>query len=61
VDVKVRVRVENSPSILPSQGDDIVVEDIERETLAVVLIEVRPEEVVSPSEEAPSMVKLDTP
>jgi hypothetical protein len=54
------VRVENSTSIFPSQGDDIVVEHIERETLAVVSIEVRPEEVVSPLEEIPSMVKLDT-
>ena len=56
-----RVRKENSTSILPSQGDDIVVENIEGETLSVVPIEVRPEEVVSPLEEIPSMVNLDTP
>ena len=56
-----RVRKENSTSILPSQGDDFVVEDVEGETLSGVPIEVRPEEVVSPLEEIPSMVKLDTP
>ena len=56
-----RVRVESSTSILPSQGDDIMVEDVERETLSAVLIEVRLEEIISPLEEIPSMVKLDTP
>jgi len=61
VEVEVRVRVESSTSILPSQGDDIMVEHVERETLSAVLIEVRLEEVISPLEEIPSMVKLDTP
>jgi len=48
-------------SILPGQGDDVMVEDVEREALSKVLLEIRLEEVVSPSEEIPSMVKLDSP
>ena len=38
-----------------------MVEHIERETLSVVSIEVRLEEVVASLEEIPSMVKLDAP
>ena len=38
-----------------------MVEDVERETLPVVPIKVRPEEVVPLLEEIPSMVNLDTP
>ena len=52
-------REENSTSILPSQGNDIMVEHIERETHSEVSLEVRLEEVVSPLEEIPSMIKLD--
>ena len=37
-----------------------MVKNIEREILSGVPIKVRPEEVVSPLEETPSMVKLDT-
>jgi hypothetical protein len=59
--IKVPVRVESSTSIVSSQGDDIMVEDVERETLSGVSREVRLEEIVSPLEEIPSMVKLDTP
>jgi hypothetical protein len=38
-----------------------MVEHIEREALSEVSLEVRLEEVVSPLEEIPSMVKLDAP
>ena len=56
---KVWVRVENSTSVVPSQSNNVMVEDIEREAFSEVSLEVRMEEVVSPSEEIPSMVKLD--
>ena len=59
VEGKALVREENSTSILSGQGDDIVLEHIEREILSEVLLEVQPEEVVSVLEEIPSMVKLD--
>ena len=38
-----------------------MVKDIEREAPARVPVEVRAEEVISPSEEVPSMVELDAP
>jgi len=57
----VLVREESSTSILSGQGDDIVLEHIERETLSEVSLEVRLEEVVSVLEEIPSVVELDAP
>jgi hypothetical protein len=60
-EVKMWVGEENLASILSSQGDDIMVEYIERETLSEVSPEIQLEEVVSPLEEIPSMVKLDAP
>ena len=57
--MKVRVGEENLTSILPSQGNDIMVEYIERETLSEVSLEIRLEEVVPSLEEIPSVVKLD--
>ena len=59
VEVKVLVREENSTSILSGQGDDIMMEHIERETLSEVPLEVQLEEVVSALEEIPSMVELN--
>ena len=53
------IREENSASILPSQCDDGVMEDVEGEALPEVSLEVRLEEVVPPLEEIPSVVKLD--
>ena len=61
VEGKVLVGVESLTGVLSNQCDDIMVEHIERETLSEVSLEVRLEEVVSPLEEIPSMVKLDTP
>jgi len=61
VEGKVLVRVESLTGILPNQGDDIMMKHIERETLSEVPLEVPLEEVVSPLEEIPSMVKLDAP
>ena len=58
-DVKVWIRVENLTSIVPSQSNDIVVEDIEREASSEVSLEIRMKEVVPPSKEIPSTVKLD--
>ena len=46
-------------SIIPGQSDDSVVENVEGKPLSEVLLVVRHEEVVSPSEEIPSMVKLN--
>jgi len=60
-EVEVWVRVERLTSILPNQSNDIMVEDVERETLSEVLLEVQLKEVVPPIEEIPSMVKLDAP
>ena len=59
VEGKVLIGVESLTSIFSNQSDDIMVEDVERETLSVVSLEVRLEEVVSPLEEIPGMVKLD--
>ena len=59
--VEMRVRVESPTGILPGQCNDVMVEDFEREAFSGVFLEVRLEEVVSPSEEIPSMVKLDAP
>ena len=59
-EVKVWVRVESSTGIPPNQGNDVMMEYTERETLSEVSIEVRLEEIVSPLEEIPSMNKLDT-
>ena len=56
-----RVRVESPTGILPGQCNDVMVEDVEREAFSGVFLKVRLEEVVSPSEEIPSMVKLDAP
>lgn len=56
---KVWIRIENSTSIIPSQSNDVMVEDTEREAFSRVSLEIQIEEVVSPSEETPSMVKLD--
>jgi len=61
VEGKVLIRVESLTGILPDQGDDIMVEHVERETLSKVPLEVPLEKVVSPLEEIPSMVKLDAP
>ena len=54
-------REERLTSILPGQSDDIVVEHVERKALSEVLLEIRLQEVVSPSEEIPSVEKLDSP
>ena len=54
-----RVRIESLTSVFPGQSNDIVVENVEGEALSEVLLEVRLEEVVSTSEEIPSMVKLN--
>jgi len=59
--VEVWGRVEHLASILPSQGNDIMMEHVEREALSEISLEIRLEEVVSPLEEIPSMVKLDSP
>ena len=56
-----RVRIESLTSVFPGQSNNIVVENVEGEALSEVLLEVRLEEVVSTSEEIPSMVKLDAP
>ena len=61
VEGKVLVGVESLTSILPNQGDDIMMEHIERETLSEVSLEIRLEKVVSTLEEVPSMIKLDAP
>ena len=55
------VRKENSASVFTSQGDDVMVEHAERETLSESLLEVPLEEVISAPEKIPSMVKLDAP
>ena len=60
VEVEAWVREENSTGVLPSQSDDIVVEHVEGEALPMVSLEARLEEVVSPLEEIPSMIQLDT-
>jgi len=52
---------ENLASVFPSQGDNIVMEHIEGETLSEVPFEVRLEEVVPSLEEIPSMVELNAP
>ena len=59
--VEAWVRVENSTSVLPGQGDHVMVEDVEGEALSEVSLEVRLEEVMSSPKEIPSMVKLDAP
>lgn len=56
-----RVGIESSTGILSSQSNDVVMEHVERETLSEVSLEVRLEEVVTLSEEIPSVVKLDAP
>ena len=61
VEGKVLVRIESLTSVLPNQGDDIVVEYVEREALSEIPLEIRLEEVVSALEEIPSMVQLDAP
>ena len=58
-DVKVRVRENNAAGLFPGQSDELVVDHIERETFPRVSFIVRLEEVVSPSEEIPSVVELD--
>ena len=58
-DVEMGVGEENSTSILPTQSNDVMVEDVEREALAEVLFQVRPKEVVSPVEEFPSVEELN--
>jgi hypothetical protein len=50
---------ENPTSILPTQSNDVMVEDVEREALAEVLFQVRLKEVVSTLEEFPSVEKLN--
>ena len=60
VEVEAWVREENSTGVLPSQSDDIVMEHVEGEALPMVSLEARLEEVVSPLEEIPSMMQLDT-
>ena len=59
VEVKMLVREKNSTSILSGQGDDIMMEHIERETLSEGSLEAQLEEVVSALEEIPSKVELD--
>ena len=54
-EMKVCVRVENLTSVVPVQSNDSVVEHVERE----VFLKARMEEIVSPSEEIPSVVKLN--
>jgi len=54
-------REERLTSILSSQSNDLVMEHVERKALSEISLEVRLEEVVSPLEEIPSMVKLDSP
>ena len=61
VEGKMWIGIESSTSILPSQSNDIMVENIERETFPRVSIEVRVDEVVSLLEKIPSMIKLDAP
>jgi len=61
VEVEVWVREERLTSILPNQSNDIMVEDVEREALSDVSLEVQLKEVVPPIEEIPSMVQLDAP
>ena len=51
----------NSTSILPGQSNDIVVEYIERKAFSEGPFEIGLEEVVSPSIEIPSMIKLNAP
>ena len=60
IEVEVWVREENLTSIFPSQSNDVMVEHVEREALSEVFLQVRPKEVVSLSEEIPSVVKLDS-
>jgi len=61
VEIEVWVREEGLTSILPGQSNDLMVEDVEREALPEVLLEVRLEEVVPALKEIPSMVQLETP
>ena len=61
VEVDMRVGIESSTGIFSNQSNDVVMEHVERETLSEVSLEVRLEEVVTLSEEIPSMVKLDAP
>ena len=58
-ELKVWVGVENLASVVPIQSNDSVVKHVERETFSQVLLKVRTEEIVSPSEEIPSVVKLE--
>ena len=60
IEVEVWVREEKLTSIFPSQSNDVMVEHVEREALSGVSLQVRPKEVVSPSEEIPGVVKLDS-
>lgn len=48
-------------STFPSQCDDFMVEEVEREALSQVSFEVRLKEIVSPLKEIPGMIELDTP
>jgi hypothetical protein len=59
--VEVEAGKEMSTGTLPGQNYDFMMEDVERKALSQVSFEVRLEEVVPPSEEIPSMVKLYTP
>jgi len=52
---------EGLASIFPGQGNDVMMEHIEGETLPKVLLEVPLEEIISSLEEIPSMVELDAP
>jgi len=61
VDVQVLVRKKSFAGFFPNQSNDGMVEHIEREVLAEVSTEIRMEEVESPLEEIPSVVKLDAP
>jgi hypothetical protein len=58
-DVEMGVGEENPTSILSTQSNDVMVEDVEREALAEVLFQVRLKEVVSTLEEFPSVEKLN--
>ena len=57
--VKVRVGEKNAAGLFPGQSDELVVDHIERETFPQVSFVIRLDEVVSPSEEIPSVVELD--
>ena len=50
---------ESLTSVLPGQGNDVMVEHVEGEAFPEVSLEVGLEEVVSPLEEIPSVAKLN--